>query len=83
MQSARARRRTTTGLFVSTMHNMVYGFNATAPGSAPLWVQNLGTTMTTADIGRSCGDIPIETARRPVFCFQMRRQHGPRPTMRF
>ncbi|KAK9838149.1 hypothetical protein WJX81_004300 [Elliptochloris bilobata] len=54
--------RTTTGLFVSTQHNMVYGFDADAPGSAPLWSRSLGTPTAESDIStvRNCGDIAVE-----------------------
>lgn len=60
-----ALRRTTTGMFISTQHNMVYGFDADSIGSAPLWSRSLGTSTNANDIStvRYCSDIPYEEAR--------------------
>ena len=60
-----ALRRTTTGMFISTQHNTVYGFDANSIGSAPMWSRNLGTSTNANDIStaRYCSDIPYEEAR--------------------
>ena len=57
--------RTTTGMFISTQHNMVYGFDADSIGSAPMWSRSLGTSTNANDIStvRYCSDIPYEEAR--------------------
>ena len=66
-------------MFISTQHNMVYGFDADSIGSAPMWSRSLGTSTTADDIStvRYCSDIPYEEARAPYFLL-----HGllrPRP----
>ena len=52
-------------MFVSTQHNMVYGFDADAFGSAPMWSRSLGAPTDSTDIStvRYCSDIPYEQAR--------------------
>ena len=67
-QTARGRhalRRTATGMFISTQHNMVYGFDADSFGSAPMWSRSLGSSTISNDIStvRYCSDIPYEEAR--------------------
>ena len=65
MTAWQALCRTTTGMFISTQHNMVYGFDADSFGSAPMWSRSLGTSTNANDIStaRYCSDIPYEEAR--------------------
>ena len=65
-------------MFISTQHNMVYGFDADSFGSAPLWSRSLGSATNAADIStvRYCSDIPYEEAR-PVLQYVGCWEQGP------